>query len=332
MQTSLIMEKFVKPIVGISKCLEFDNCRFDGKILANHFIRTMKKYVEFLPVCPEVGIGLGTPRKPIRLVKIGGNKNLYQPSTGENLTEKMNDFSEKFLESIKAIDGFILKHSSPTCGVRNVKFFHKIGKEVAYDRTTGIFTEAVMKKFPQLIIEDEGRLRNMVLRDSFLTRLFTMANLRSALSSNSKDGILDFYSKNQILFMCYNHEETKKLGGMLQDRRILEKTDSEILLQKMVFSIMNKIPDSNSFSNSFMYIFSLIEQRLSSSEKDYFKSLMSDFSQGHVSFYQVSTLLYSWGLRFELKDILSQTIFNPYPKQLVHDLQNDSRQHSMLKL
>ena len=85
----------------------------------------------------RVGIGLGSPRQPIRLVKIGEKPNLYQPSSGQNLTQDMSDFGEEFLGGLSALDGFILKNSSPTCGTRNVKVYHKIGKEVGFDRGNG---------------------------------------------------------------------------------------------------------------------------------------------------------------------------------------------------
>ena len=98
----------------------------------------------------------------------------------------MKDFSKKFLEEHGVFDGFILKHSSPTCGVRNVKLYHKIGKAVGYDQTMGIFTELVIKKFPTIVVEDEARLRNPVLRDSFLTRLYTMTRLRESLTSKDQ--------------------------------------------------------------------------------------------------------------------------------------------------
>ena len=99
------MVNYSRPIIGISKCLEFEMCRYDGSRINNNFVRNMKKFVDFVPVCPEVGIGLGTPRKPIRLVKIDGKKNLYQPSSEKNLTEEMHDFTQKFVTSVDNLDG-----------------------------------------------------------------------------------------------------------------------------------------------------------------------------------------------------------------------------------
>ena len=83
------MSDFSRPLIGISKCLEFEMCRYDGSRINNNFVRNMKEYVDFVPVCPEVGIGLGSPRKPIRLVTIDGEKNLYQPFSKKNLTEEI---------------------------------------------------------------------------------------------------------------------------------------------------------------------------------------------------------------------------------------------------
>ena len=123
------MVDYARPIIGISKCLEFDMCRYDGSRINNNFVRNMKNYVDFVQVCPEVGIGLGTPRKPIRLVKIDGVKNLYQPSSEKNLTEEMHNFTKKFVSSVDNLDGFIFKRDSPTCGISNVRLYHKLGTD-----------------------------------------------------------------------------------------------------------------------------------------------------------------------------------------------------------
>ena len=326
------MSQFVRPLVGISKCLEFDSCRYDGKIISNGFIRMLKDFVDFLPVCPEVGIGLGTPRKTVRLVKIGGEKNLYQPATGHNLTEKLESFSEKFLNNIHSIDGFILKHESPTCGIRNTRLYHKIGKEVGYENSTGIFTDAVVKKFPHLIIEDEARLSNGLLRDTFLTRLFTMARLREAITSKSYDTIQDFYLKNQMLFMCYDKTNTKNLAELLRNESACKNNYFHDNIKRTVFEILNKIPNSESIFHSFMYIFIMIKNKLRDSEQHHFNSLIRGFSRGIVSYSEISTLLYSWGLRFDLEMIQSQTLFNPYPKQLSFDSKEKPRKYSVLRV
>lgn len=312
------------PIVGISKCLEFENCRYDGKMIGNDFVRKLKDHVDFVPVCPEMGIGLGSPRPTIRLVQIGGEKNLYQPSTGENLTHRMNDFSIDFLDSLDALDGFILKHSSPTCGVRNVKLYHKIGQAVGYDQTTGIFTDMVFKKFPYVIAEDEARLRNPVLRDSFLTRVYTMKNLRESLES--KDSLIQFCEDNKMLFMCYDESGPKGLSDSIS---LYPRENFEEKFTALVYDILNKIPSADALKSTYVYIYSLLADKLNLAEKEYFDEMIRDFAQGLILPSQVSTLLYSWALRFEMKSITSQTIFESYPKELA-PIGKETRTYSLV--
>jgi len=171
----------------------------------------MKKFVDFVPVCPEVGIGLGTPRKPIRLVKIDGKKNLYQPSSEKNLTEDMHDFTQKFVTSVDNLDGFIFKRDSPTCGITDVRLYHKLGQS-GYQKTSGMFSEGVSAEFPNMVKEDEKRLGNISIREHFLTRIFVLANLRESLEEQSIEKLFEFYSKNMLLFLCHDEKLTADLG------------------------------------------------------------------------------------------------------------------------
>ena len=210
------MSGFSRPRIGISKCLEFDMCRYDGSRINNNFVRNMKEYVDFVPVCPEVGIGLGSPRKPIRLVTIDGKKNLYQPSSKKNLTEDMHDFGKKFAESNSKLDGFIFKRDSPTCGIIDVRLYHKLGDHVGYSKTSGMFSEDVLKNFPNIVKEDEKRLNNISIRENFLTRIFVLADLRESLESNSIEKVFKFYSKNMLLFLCHDEKLTAQLGSIFK--------------------------------------------------------------------------------------------------------------------
>ena len=117
-----------KPRVVISKCLTFDKCRYNGEMIPDRFVEKLKPYVEFLPICPEVEIGLGTPRDPIRVVQVDGKKQLYQPSTNKFFTDDALSFTEEYLSSLKEIDGFILKNRSPSCGQGDVKIYQGIEK------------------------------------------------------------------------------------------------------------------------------------------------------------------------------------------------------------
>ena len=322
------MSGFSRPLIGISKCLEFDMCRYDGSRINNNFVRNMKEYVDFVPVCPEVGIGLGSPRKPIRLVTIDGKKNLYQPSSKKNLTEDMHDFGKKFAESNSKLDGFIFKRDSPTCGITDVRLYHKLGDHVGYSKTSGMFSEDVLKNFPNIVKEDEKRLNNISIRENFLIRIFVLADLRESLESNSVEKVFEFYSKNMLLFLCHDEKLTAQLGLIFKTEDSFEIISCEF--QNSIPKILSFIPKKNTIIDTFNYIFTHVKLKLSESEKYYYYSLIDGFENDLISQYEISTLLYSWALRYNLKSIIDQSMFNPFPKNLLLDLVESKKEYSIL--
>ena len=322
------MVDYARPIIGISKCLEFDMCRYDGSRINNNFVRNMKKYVDFVQVCPEVGIGLGTPRKPIRLVKIDGVKNLYQPSSEKNLTEEMHNFTKKFVSSVDNLDGFIFKRDSPTCGISNVRLYHKLGTDSGYQKTTGMFSEGVSAEFPNMVKEDEKRLENITIREHFLTRIFVLANLRESLELQSVEKLFEFYSKNMLLFLCHAEKLTAELGVLFTNEdnfKIISKKFENIIYEILSFPIQ-KSPMINTFD----YMFNFVKSKLSESEKSHYQSLLDEFENNLIAHSEISTLLYSWALRYNVKLILEQSLFDPFPKNLLLDLVESKKQYSVL--
>ena len=322
------MSSFSRPLIGISKCLEFDMCRYDGSRINNNFVRNMKKYVDFVPVCPEVGIGLGSPRKPIRLVTIDGKKNLYQPSSKKNLTEDMHNFGKNFTESNSNLDGFIFKRDSPTCGITDVRLYHKLGDHVGYSKTSGMFSEDVLKNFPNIVKEDEKRLNNISIRENFLTRIFVLADLRESLESNSIEKVFEFFSKNTLLFLCHNEKLTAQLGLLFKTEDSFEIISREF--QNSIPKILSFIPKKYTTIDTFNYIFTHVKFKLSESEELYYYSLIDGFKNDLISQYEISTLLYSWALRYNLKSIIDQSMFNPFPKNLLLDLVESKKEYSLL--
>jgi len=322
------MSGFTRPRIGISKCLEFDMCRYDGSRINNNFVRIMRKYVDFITVCPEVGIGLGSPRKPIRLVNIDGQKNLYQPSTKKNLTDDMYNFTKKFVASNTKLDGFIFKRDSPTCGISDVRLYHKLGDHVGYDKTSGMFSEGVLREFPNIVKEDEKRLDNIQIRENFLTRIFVLADLRESLENNSVEKLFGFFSRNMLLFLCHDKKLTAQLGSIfkIEDNFVVVSQE----FKNIIPTILSCIPKKNTIIDTYNYIFSLIKSNLSKSEKFHYYSLIDEFENDLVSQYEISTLLYSWALRYDLKSIIDQSIFNPFPKNLLLDLVESKKEYSIL--
>ena len=172
------MKAFAKPRVVVSKCLGFAACRYDGAMISDDFVRRLAAHVTFCPVCPEMEIGLGCPRDPIRVVLAGKELRLMQPATGRDVTEAMRQFADSFLGGLGEVDGFLLKSRSPSCGLKDVKVYGGPAGNMPQSVGRGFFGGAVLDRFPGAAAEDEGRLRNFTLREHFLTRLFVPAEFR----------------------------------------------------------------------------------------------------------------------------------------------------------
>lgn len=143
--------------IAVSACLGFERCRYDGKMVKmRRAIRPGEK-VEYLPICPEVAIGLGVPRRKIRLVKAKRGIRLIQPSSGAELTGKMRKFAASFLKRNRDVDGFILKSKSPSCGVGDVKVYSSASSCKPLNmKGTGIFASEILKRYPKKTLTNEN--------------------------------------------------------------------------------------------------------------------------------------------------------------------------------
>lgn len=311
------MRHLVKPVVVISKCLGFAHCRFNGLTISSHTVDKLKPHVDFRPVCPEVEIGLGIPRDPVRIVRIADELRLVQPSTGDDVTGKMTEFAESFLGSVEGADGFILKSRSPSCGIKDVKIYPGMGKVMASLRGSGFFGGAVIEKFSNLPVEDEGRLTNFRIREHFLAKLFTMTRFRSVKSSNSMKELVRFHTENKLLLMAYNQERMRLLGRIVANPE--KKAFREIIgsYEENLTAAFSKIPRYTSNINVLMHGFGYFSKELSSDEKAFLLDSLERYRAETVPLSVPLNIIRSFIVRFQEEYLAQQTFFEPYPEELM---------------
>lgn len=171
----------------ISRCIDFDSCRYDGQVVRASLREELEPHVDLVPICPELEIGLGVPRDPVRLVRRSGAAHMVQPSTGRDVTAEMESFSRDFLGGLGTADAFILKARSPSCGVRNAKVFHTDDGGGEFDSGPGLFATRVLERFPHAAVEDEAGMNDLSLRHRFLTKAFALAGVRAGTRSGPGD-------------------------------------------------------------------------------------------------------------------------------------------------
>jgi len=308
---------FVKPNVVISNCLELSACRYNGQVVKDDFVKKLAKHVSYIPVCPEVAIGLGTPRFPIRIVSQRNQSRLIQPATGIDVTDKIVDFTKQFFGKLQDIDGFILKFRSPSCGMKDVRIYASAEKSAAIGKTSGLFGGAVIQKFGGLAIEDEGRLRSLRIREHFLTKLFTLARFRFVKEKAKISALANFHAACKFLLMAYSQQELRILGNIVANH---EKREISEVLEKYEAHLkkaMENPPKRTANINTLTHILGYFSRNLTSKEKQFFLETVELYREGRVPFTSTITLLKGWSVRFQNEYLLDQFLFEPYPIELL---------------
>ena len=311
------MNTFTRPLVVISKCLGFEHCRWNGLTIQDQFVDRLAGHVDYETVCPEVEIGLGVPRDPVRIVQIDKELRLMQPATGKDHTKAMKVFVEKYLNTLTDVDGFILKSRSPSCGIKEVKIYPSMEKSAALRKENGFFATAVMEKYPMLPVEDEGRLRNFTIREHFLRRLFTIARFRLIDKTKKMRDIVQFQAENKFLLMAYNQKEFRIMGKIVANHE--KKPAAQVFLeyQQHLYSALAKPARYTSYINVMMHALGYFSDRLNKEEKAFFVELMEKYRKGKTPLSSDLDVLMSWGVRFGEKYLMDQTFFRPYPQELL---------------
>ena len=314
------MDNFEKPNIIISECLEHAACRYDGSMIKDPFIEKLKPFINFIPVCAEVGIGLPIPRDTLRIIETDDNEKLVVSKTGEDLTEDMKVFSDSLFSNIRKeeIDGFVLKGKSPSCGLNDVKIYTSLEKGPALPKkTSGIFAKMVLEEYPNLLVENEGRLTNFNIREDFLTRIFTQAQFRNVKEKANMNTLVQFHSNNKYLLMSYSPGNLKTLGKIVanHEKRAINEVlnEYEVYLNKALSMTLKPMRNVNML----LHLFGYFSKELSNNEKSFFLDELQKYRDKQVPFSVPLALINSWVMRFENEYLEKQTIFSPFPKKLI---------------
>ena len=318
------MTRHPRPIVVMSKCLELDACRYNGQLIRAPFVLTLMPFVELKPICPEVEIGLGIPRDPIRLVTLRGAQRLIQPSAERDVTREMQEFSDRFLGSLADFDGFILKSRSPSCGIKDTKIYSGDAGDQPSARGPGMFGGAVLQRFPRAATEDDGRLTNFRLRHHFLTKLFANAALRGVRESGRMSALVQFHAEYKLTLMAYHQTRLRMMGRLVANgsRRPFGELVDEYATG--LAEALARPARSTSNINVLQHALGYFSDGLQATEKRHFLGVLEEYRVGRVQLSVPLALLQSWIVRFDEPYLAQQRYFEPYPVALL-DLRDSAR-------
>lgn len=241
---------------------------------------------------------------------------MVEPERGRDYTEEMNKFSENFLKSLKDIDGFLLKSKSPSCGVKSAKIY-KEGDKVLIGKENGLFARKAMEVFPDIPVEDEGRLKDENIRRNFLIKVFSFADLRYNLeNAGDIEKLINFHQRYKYLLMLYHQKNLKKMGQILAEWKRMGLEETKKQYEKIFKKSFHKMPSVKNHINVLNHIYGHFSKYLSRKEKEHIQRMFDRALKGKMDIYIVIEYIKGFAFRFENEYLMRQVYFEPYPPDL----------------
>ena len=310
------MESSIK--VGISSCVLGERVRFDsGHKISNFVTKELNGYFSFVPVCPEVGVGMTVPRPTIRLVSNEERIALVETKNPENdHTDKMLTYSENKVNELQGeqLCGYIVCAKSPTCGMERVKVY---SKNSAAKEGIGLYTKTLMEKMPWLPVEEDGRLNDPVLKENFITRVYCLNDFYESMGGEPTRGkIIEFHSRYKLTLMAHHPESYRSLRRLVADVANYEIEDfyNEYRLGLMK-ALQNRASRKNN-TNVLMHLQGYFKRSLNSDEKAELATVISDYRTGLLPLLAPLTLIKHYLNAYPDEYLQKQKYLEPYPQEM----------------
>jgi len=304
--------------VGISSCLLGNNVRYDGGHKLDRFLTdTLGKYVDYVPVCPEVECGLSIPRPSMRLEGKPDAPRLIVTSTREDLTERMDAWAKKRVAELEKEDlcGFIFKSDSPSSGMERVKVYNE--KSMPVKNGVGLFAAMFMKHFPLLPVEDEGRLHDPGLRENFIERIFALKKWRETLTEkNFKKSLIGFHTKHKLLILAHSTKHYQMMGKLVAAQKNFSAKDIQKQYQDLLLEALKMKATPAKHVNVLQHMMGYFKEQLSADEKKELLELIHAYRDGYIPLIVPVTLISHYVRKYDEPYLKDQVYLNPHPAEL----------------
>lgn len=305
--------------LGVSSCLLGDEVRFNGGHKHHRWLtQTFGKYADFVPFCPEVAIGMGIPRNPIRLIGTDkGVRAVDSVNLTDDYTERLQAYAESVVPQLEPLDGYVVMQGSPSCGMERVKLYSDamIPEKIA----AGLYTEVLQRHAPALPFEESGRLSDPNLVENFVQRVYVYHEWRTTQPWRKAKTLLDFHARQKYLLMMHDYAAYKRLGQTLANLKAVD--DREAFGQRYLAELMtalSKIPKRGHRVNVLQHVMGYFKNQLSGKEKASLIRSIEQYQTNEVPFIVPVALLkhYTFLHGDQFPYLMNQTFLNPYPESL----------------
>ncbi|MBK0466224.1 YbgA family protein [Klebsiella aerogenes] len=309
-----------QPVIGISGCLTGSSVRFDGGHKRLPFaMDELAPWVTFKPICPEMAIGLSSPRPALRLVQTGEGEiqMRFSSEPHDDVTGKMADFTAGYLPGLGELAGFIVCAKSPSCGMERVRLYDEKGNR-GRKEGTGLFTHALMEAYPWLPVEEDGRLHDPQLRENFVERLFALHELNSLRANGlTRRALMDFHSRYKLQLLAHHQAGYREIGPFVASMHQWQDLDAFfVVYRNKLMAILKNTASRKNHTNVLMHIQGYFRERLNSRQRGELRDVILHYRAGLLPILAPLTLLKHYLAEYPDRYLLTQNYFDPYPQDL----------------
>lgn len=304
--------------VGVSQCLLGEQVRFDGGHKRSRYLtEVLSQFIEFRPVCPEVAIGLGIPRKPIRLVVKGDQTRVVGVADPDmDVTDALVAQAEAAVAQMPDICGYVFMQNSPSCGVFGMKRYRTNGYTMDA-KGRGAYAQRFMELMPYLPVEEAGRLNDAGLRENFLTRVFAFHDFKAHLAHEpTAKKLIAFYSRYKYQVMAHHVPSYFEIGRFLSNLAGCDINASRDRFFHLFMTALSHHATRKGNTNAMMHLRGYLKEILSTQDKQELSQLVDSYKAGVVPLVVPLTLLKHHLLKLDNPYLKSQTFWEPHPDQL----------------
>jgi uncharacterized protein YbgA (DUF1722 family)/uncharacterized protein YbbK (DUF523 family) len=311
--------------IGISACLLGREVRFDGGHKRDPFLNDVfAAFVEWVPVCPEVELGLGIPRETLRLERDARGLHLVAPKSGADHTRAMARYAAKRVAALEPLGlcGYVLKKDSPSCGMERVKVYPRPdapGRTVPPVKDgRGAFASRLLEAMPLLPVEEEGRLHDPRLRENFVERVFAYRALRRLFAGRWTTGdLVAFHTARKLTLLAHSPEAYRALGRLVAGAKAVPRAVLRERYETGFMQALRAIATTGKHANVLQHAAGHFKRTLDAPSRAELAETVEDYRRGLVPLVVPITLLRHHARRTGARHLEGQTYLAPHPKELM---------------
>jgi uncharacterized protein YbgA (DUF1722 family)/uncharacterized protein YbbK (DUF523 family) len=308
-----------RPRIGVSACLLGDEVRFDGGHKRDLFLTdVLGPHVEWVRVCPEVEVGMSTPRETLRLVRgTDGGVRMLTTRTNIDYTDSMRAWARSRLHDLasESLSGYVLKKDSPSCGMERVKVY---GGPVPERTGRGLFADALLSRFPNLPVEEEGRLSDPRLRENFIERVFAYQQLREFFKGRwTTGGLVAFHTAHKMSLLSHSTVAYAALGRLVAGASRLPRAELRAKYEHDFMETMAVVATTRRHTNVLMHMAGHLKKQLDADSRAELASSIDEYRRGLVPLVVPLTLFRQYVRVHHVAYLAGQTYLEPHPRELM---------------